>query len=146
LFYRANRDPFSHGTILLVQVAPCWNADCCNQAFTQACALFSPKIGVNEFYKKGCQGKSSASTGASRLFREIQPTQFLFSEGFGSLSILVRFPDDGGKAVELARRGKQELGQSGRRRRAVALASVRRSNCTCRFPAYSFHEDAREWE
>jgi hypothetical protein len=102
------------------------------------------KIGVNEFYKKGCQGKSSASTGASRLFREIQPTQFLFSEGFGSLSILVRFPDDGGKAVELARRGKQELGQSGRRRRAVALASVRRSNCTCRFPAYSFHEDARK--
>src|SRR5216684_2927628 len=33
--------------------------------------------------------------------------------------------------------------QSGRRRRAVALASVRRSNCTCRFPAYSFHEDTR---
>jgi hypothetical protein len=37
-------------------------------------------------------------------------------------------------------------GQSGRRRRAVALASVRRSNCTCRFPAYSFHEDARKQE
>src|SRR5215472_6112250 len=36
-----------------------------------------------------------------------------------------------------------QLCQSGRRRRAVALASVRRSNCTCRFPAYSFHEDAR---
>jgi hypothetical protein len=34
--------------------------------------------------------------------------------------------------------------QSGRRRRAVALASVRRSNCTCRFPAYSFHVDAHE--
>src|SRR5882724_5570742 len=33
---------------------------------------------------------------------------------------------------------------SGRRRRAVALASVRRSNCTCRFPAYSFHEDGLE--
>jgi kumamolisin len=31
---------------------------------------------------------------------------------------------------------------SGRRRRADALASVRRSNCTCRFPAYSFHEDS----
>jgi hypothetical protein len=28
---------------------------------------------------------------------------------------------------------------------AVALASVRRSNCS-RFPAYSFHEDARERE
>ncbi len=33
--------------------------------------------------------------------------------------------------------------QSGRRRRACALTSVRLSNCTCRFPAYSFHEDAR---
>jgi len=31
---------------------------------------------------------------------------------------------------------------SGRRRRACALASVRRSKCTCRFPAYSFHEEA----
>jgi hypothetical protein len=31
-------------------------------------------------------------------------------------------------------------GLSGRRRRACALASVRRSNCTCGFPAYSFHE------
>jgi hypothetical protein len=31
--------------------------------------------------------------------------------------------------------------QSGRRRRAYALASVRRSNCTCGFPACSFHED-----
>jgi hypothetical protein len=36
--------------------------------------------------------------------------------------------------------------QSGRRRRAtnrkMALASVRRSNYTCGFPACSFHEDA----
>src|ERR1700686_2828146 len=32
--------------------------------------------------------------------------------------------------------------QSGRRRCAHALTSVRRSNCTCRFPAYSFHENA----
>ena len=31
--------------------------------------------------------------------------------------------------------------QSGRRRRACALASVRRPNCTCGFPACSFHED-----
>jgi hypothetical protein len=31
---------------------------------------------------------------------------------------------------------------SGRRRRADALASVRRPNCTCRFPACSFHKDA----
>jgi len=31
---------------------------------------------------------------------------------------------------------------SGRRRRACALASVRRPNCTCGFPACSFHEDS----
>ena len=31
---------------------------------------------------------------------------------------------------------------SGRRWRACALATVRRSNCTCGFPAYSFHEDS----
>jgi hypothetical protein len=31
---------------------------------------------------------------------------------------------------------------SGRRWRAEALATIRRSNCTCSFPAYSFHEDA----
>jgi hypothetical protein len=32
------------------------------------------------------------------------------------------------------------VGLSGRRWRACALATVRRSNCTCSFPAYSFHE------
>ena len=32
---------------------------------------------------------------------------------------------------------------SGRRRRACALASVRRSICTCGFPACSFYEDTR---
>ena len=33
------------------------------------------------------------------------------------------------------------IGMSGRRRRAYALASVRRSNCTDGFPVCSFHED-----
>jgi hypothetical protein len=33
---------------------------------------------VNEFYKKGCQEKSSASTGGVRLFLEIQPTVFRY--------------------------------------------------------------------
>jgi hypothetical protein len=32
---------------------------------------------------------------------------------------------------------------SGRGWRACALATARRSNCTCSFPAYSFHEDSR---
>lgn len=37
----------------------------------------------------------------------------------------------------------QDGSLSGRRRRACALATVRRSNCTCGFPACSFHEDSR---
>src|SRR5690242_9423680 len=61
-----------------------------------------------------------------------------------------RFIVFGYSVFDLLKLCKQSIGnrisQSGRRRRAVALASVRRSNCTCRFPAYSFHEDAREWE
>jgi hypothetical protein len=32
------------------------------------------KTPVNEFYKKGCQEKSSASTGAEILFSRFQPT------------------------------------------------------------------------
>src|SRR5215472_4202005 len=36
-----------------------------------------------------------------------------------------------------------EIIQSGRRRRVCTLACVRLSNCTCGFPACSFHEDAR---
>ena len=35
---------------------------------------YSSRFHVNEFYKKGCQEKSSASTGGSRFFLEIQPT------------------------------------------------------------------------
>ena len=35
---------------------------------------------VNEFYKKGCQEKSSASTGGSKFFLEIQPTLFRYPE------------------------------------------------------------------
>jgi hypothetical protein len=31
---------------------------------------------LDEFYKKGCQEKSSALTGGPRLFLEIQPTLF----------------------------------------------------------------------
>jgi len=32
------------------------------------------------FYKKGCEEKSSASTGGPRLFPEIQPTLFRYPE------------------------------------------------------------------
>ena len=43
---------------------------------------------------------------------------------------------------ELTRLASSQRGRlSGRRRRACALASVRLSNCTCGFPACSFHED-----
>jgi hypothetical protein len=33
---------------------------------------------LDEFYKKGCQEKSSAWSGGARLFREIQPTLFRY--------------------------------------------------------------------
>ena len=35
-------------------------------------------VQVNEFYKKGCQEKSSAWSGGARLFLEIQPTLFRY--------------------------------------------------------------------
>ncbi len=49
------------------------------------------------------------------------------------------------KAIEVTGRmtGKQEVtGFSGRRRRAHALASVRRPNCPNTFRVGSFHEDS----
>jgi len=52
-------------------------------------------------------------------------------------------------AAELKRLGTElnltdnQKEQSGRRRRVCTLASVRLSNCTCGFPACSFHEDSR---
>ena len=48
---------------------------CCRN---QELALASAFSGVNEFYKKGCQEKSSASTGGLRVFLEIQPTVFRY--------------------------------------------------------------------
>src|SRR5216683_6828742 len=60
------------------------------------------------------------------------------------LLILISFSatgDDADRFLKLASTAVVRC-QSGRRRRAYALASVRRSNCTCRFPAYSFHEDS----
>jgi hypothetical protein len=35
------------------------------------------------------------------------------------------------------------VGSEEARNLTITLASVRRSNCTCSFPAYSFHEDSR---
>jgi hypothetical protein len=82
-----------------------------------------------------------------RFFLEIQPTVVVsFLEKFGSLSILVSFSADGDMPSSLREQQASWLlpRQSGRRRRAAALASVRRSNCTSRFPAYSFHKDAHK--
>src|SRR5437667_9414295 len=72
------------------------------------------------------------------------PPSRLYSSGFLSLpDHLRRLPSP----TQFRRRSPGHvtfitLQVSGRRRRADALASVRRSNCTCRFPAYSFHEDS----
>jgi len=42
--------------------------------YTSLRRLFACWAKVNEFYKKGCQEKSSASTGGEICFLEIQPT------------------------------------------------------------------------
>jgi hypothetical protein len=47
----------------------------------QALSRIDPGTGpetLKEFYKKGCQEKSSAWSGGARLFREIQPTLFRY--------------------------------------------------------------------
>ncbi len=49
-------------------------------AWTGAGVGGSEPTPVNELYKKGCQEKSSASTGGARLFLEIQPTVFRYPE------------------------------------------------------------------
>ena len=51
--------------------------------------------GVNEFYKKGCQEKSSPSTGGENFFLEIQPTVVSLPwRSLAFLSILVTFSAD----------------------------------------------------
>src|SRR6516164_1707125 len=72
------------------------------------------------------------------------PPSRLYSSGFLSLSDRLR------RLPSPTHSGRRWLGHavfaalqvSGRRRRAEALASVRRSNCTDGFPVCSFHEDA----
>ena len=64
---------------------------------------------LNEFYKKGCQEKSSASTGGSKLFLEIQPTLFRTLKMFGLLSHPRKFSLCAMVAkFEYERRGKQD--------------------------------------
>jgi hypothetical protein len=55
---------------------------------------------ANEFYKKGCQEKSSASTGVEILSRHPAHCSFTSLEKFGLLSILVSFSADSDAAVE----------------------------------------------
>jgi hypothetical protein len=58
---------------------------------------------VNEFYKKECQEKSSASTGVEILSRHPAHCSFTSLEKFGLLSILVSFSADGDDAIEFER-------------------------------------------
>ena len=46
---------------------------------------------LNEFYKKGCQEKSSASTGGSRFFSRSSPLCFVTSEDVRLVVHLVSF-------------------------------------------------------
>jgi len=58
---------------------------------------------VNEFYKKGCQEKSSASTGVEILSRDPAHGSFASREKFGLLSMLMSVSADGDDAVEFKR-------------------------------------------
>jgi hypothetical protein len=58
---------------------------------------------LNEFYKKGCQEKSSPSTGGEISFLEIQPTVVSLLWRSCWLSILLSFSAEGDDAVEFER-------------------------------------------
>ena len=64
-------------------------------------------VPVNEFYKKGCQEKSSALTGGSRLFLEIQPTVFGYPEDAWLGVHSRKLSQPMGALFECERRGKQ---------------------------------------
>ena len=70
-------------------------ARCCNIAITLITPVGIPNPDahdhVNEFYKKGCQEKSSASTGVEIISRDPAHCSFTSLEKFGLLSILVSF-------------------------------------------------------
>jgi hypothetical protein len=63
---------------------------------------------LNEFYKKGCQEKSSASTGVTRLFLEIQPTLFRYPEGVRLVVHSRKLSRLLVAKLECARHGKQD--------------------------------------
>ena len=58
---------------------------------------------LDEFYKKECQEKNSASTGAEIFSRDPAHCSFVSREKFGLLSILVSFSADGYDAVGFER-------------------------------------------
>src|SRR5260370_26714967 len=66
-----------------------------------------------------------------------------YSSGFFFLPDLPRLPPSPTHSVaDFSVTSFHLLQVSGRRRRACALASVRRSNCTDGFPVCSFHDEA----
>ena len=65
-------------------------------------------VQVNEFYKKGCQEKSSASTGGRGSFSRSSPFCVVPLKRFGSLSILVSVSLLRVAKFECKRRGKQD--------------------------------------
>ena len=86
-------------------------------------------------FRKGAFHDPSSSTHADRRHASAQPlsthTIHLRSLGIAVRATLRQSTGPTGAGYSL----------SGRRRRANALASVRRSNCTYSFPVCSFHED-----
>jgi hypothetical protein len=63
---------------------------------------------VNEFYKKGCQEKSSASTGGEISFSRSSPLKFRFSGEAWPIAHAHKVSSaDGGDAIEFERAASQ---------------------------------------
>jgi len=58
---------------------------------------------VNEFFRRGCQEKTSALTGFRDHFSRSSPLSFISLEKFGLLSVRVSFSADDDDAIESER-------------------------------------------
>src|ERR1039457_2022780 len=91
----------------------------------------------------GRSGPAVSSDDDVRVFpKGTDPPHRPYSSAFPALPSCLRLPPSPTHSRRrlLGHTAFTVLVVSGRRWRACALATVRRSNCTCGFPAYSFHE------
>jgi hypothetical protein len=96
----------------------------------------APKNPVNEFYKKGCQEKTSASTGGEISFSRSSPLKFRFSGEAWPIAHAHKVSSaDGGDAIEFERAASQTAVQGSTmvlsEARGLWLFLVLRGGITC---------------